>query len=397
MHNKTISATYLILILGILAALGPFSIDMYLPAFQRIAERFNTAESNVAFTLTSYFIGIALGQLYYGPLVDKYGRKKPLLIGLALYACAALACVYAPSIAAMAAFRFLQALGACAGMVASTAIISDVFEAHQRAKAFSSIMLVMGLAPLIAPSIGSFFLVHGDWYYVFYFLCFFSIGVWLLIYFVLPETSKYQHQNKLRFNEIARSYWGVLRNNSFLGFTLVGSLSMAVLFTYISAASYIFLTYYKVSQATFSLLFAINASGMISGSYLNGLFNQKFHYLKIAQVASGILLITALIIFIVVLTVPQVPYLFLVLSIFILLFCVGCINPNATAASLVPFTDKTGLASALGGALRMGLGAFVAALLGMFHNPSLALIFGLIVGLALLCNYFLKVTQKKTA
>lgn len=157
MSEIKINKTLLIILLGILAALGPFTIDMYLPGFSRIAEDLGTDENHVAFTLTSYFIGIAVGQLIYGPIVDKYGRKKPLLIGLTIYSVAALGCALSPDIESMIAMRFLQALGGCVGMVASNAIISDVYQKEHRAKAFSSIMLVMGVAPLIAPSVGSFF------------------------------------------------------------------------------------------------------------------------------------------------------------------------------------------------------------------------------------------------
>ena len=158
MTNKPINKTFLIILLGILAALGPFTIDMYLPGFKRIAEDFGTDEKQVAFTLTSYFVGIAVGQLIYGPIVDKYGRKKPLLVGLFIYILAAIGCALSPNIETMIGMRLLQALGGCVGMVASNAIISDVYEKDKRAKAFSSIMLVMGVAPLIAPSFGSLLL-----------------------------------------------------------------------------------------------------------------------------------------------------------------------------------------------------------------------------------------------
>src|SRR5690606_15727916 len=152
-EKKQINRTFLIILLGILAAIGPFTIDMYLPGFKQIATEFNTVEKQVAFTLTSYFVGIAIGQLIYGPLVDKYGRKKPLLAGLGIYIIAALGCAIAPSINTLIEMRLLQALGGCVGMVASNAIISDVYEKDRRARAFSLIMLVMGIAPVIAPSV----------------------------------------------------------------------------------------------------------------------------------------------------------------------------------------------------------------------------------------------------
>ncbi|MCB0427966.1 MAG: MFS transporter, partial [Mangrovimonas sp.] len=168
--NTTINKNFLIVLLGILAALGPFTIDMYLPGFKQIALDLRTDEKHVAFTLTSYFVGIAVGQLFYGPIVDKYGRKRPLLFGLFIYALSALGCAFSPSIQTMIGMRLLQALGGCVGMVAANAIISDVYEVNQRAKAFSTMILIMGVAPLVAPSIGSFFVEQANWQYIFYFL-----------------------------------------------------------------------------------------------------------------------------------------------------------------------------------------------------------------------------------
>ena len=368
-HTK-INKNFLIFLLGILAALGPFTIDMYLPGFQRIAEDLYTDEQHVAFTLTSYFIGIALGQLFYGPIIDKYGRKKPLLFGLGIYILAAIGCALSSSIDMMIGMRFLQALGGCVGMVASTAIISNVYEVQYRARAFSSIMLVMGVAPLIAPSVGSFFVTEWDWYVIFYFLAVFAFLVMLMIRFFLSETSRYMHSNKLKIREILKAYWEVLQNKTFLFYTLAGSIAMSILFAYISSASFIFLTYYGLDKMTFSVLFAINASGIISGSYLNGLLTRKVNYIKISNYASIILTILVLVILLIVWFNPQIPYQFIVVGLFSILFTIGFINPNATAASLAPFTDKSGTASALGGAIRMGVGAMVAAAIGLFQGET---------------------------
>lgn len=387
-HTK-INKNYLIILLGILAALGPFTIDMYLPGFQRIAEDLYTDEQHVAFTLTSYFIGIALGQLFYGPIVDKYGRKKPLIFGLGIYILAAIGCALSTSIDMMIGMRFLQALGGCVGMVASTAIISDVYEVKDRAKAFSSIMLVMGVAPLIAPSVGSFFVSNWDWDVIFYFLAFFAFLVILMIQFFLPETSRYMHSNKLKIGGITKGYLGITKDKTFLFYTMAGSIAMSIMFAYISSASFIFLTYYGLNKTTFSLLFAINASGIISGSYLNGWLTRKFHYIKIANYASiALTIITGLVLGMVLLK-PDIPYQFLVVGLFSILFTIGFINPNATAASLAPFTDKSGTASALGGAIRMGVGAIVAAAIGMFQGETSATMFLTMFVLAFFAMCFL--------
>lgn len=371
MTRTNINRTFLIILLGILAALGPFTIDMYLPGFVRIAEDFGTDEKHVAFTLTSYFVGIAVGQLLYGPVVDKYGRKKPLLAGLLIYTIAAVGCALSANIETMIGMRLLQALGGCVGMVASNAIISDVYEKERRAKAFSMIMLVMGVAPLIAPSFGSLLLEKADWRYIFYFLAAFSVIVILLIFVFLPETSRYMHSNKLKISKITGDYLEILKNPTFLFYTLAGSISMSILFAYISSASYIFLTVYGLDKLTFSQIFAINASGLIAGSYLNGVLTNYFNYIKIAKVASIIICGVTSVSFAVIYSDPAIHYHWLVVIIFSVLFLVGFINPNATAASLAPFTENSGAASALGGAIRMGVGAMVAASIGIFQGESI--------------------------
>ncbi|HRP90108.1 MAG TPA: multidrug effflux MFS transporter [Edaphocola sp.] len=399
MTANNINRTFLIILLGILAALGPFSIDMYLPAFQRIEKYFQTDSRQVAFTLTAYFAGISLGQLIYGPIVDKYGRKKPLIIGLSIYLLASLACAFSLNIEMMIAMRLLKALGACVGMVASNAIINDVYEKDKMAKAFSSLVLVMGVAPLIAPSMGSLFLEKLDWYYIFIFLAGFSGLIIALINFFLPETSKYMHNNKLKVKQISTDYWSIFKNKIFLLYTLIGSISMAVLFAYISSASPIFQQFYHLDNVTFSIIFAINATGLIIGSSLNGWLTKKIHFLRIAKIAIILLFSwTALVMFALIFF-PLLPYPFLVAGLFVTLFIVGFINPNATAASLYPFQSNVGAASALSGAIRMGVAALIAAFTGIVNGNHPKSMFITIFGLAALCAilfYFApKISKRK--
>ena len=389
MTQTKINKTYLVILLGILAAFGPFTIDMYLPAFARIAEDLGTDEKHVAFTLTSYFTGIAVGQLIYGPIVDKYGRKKPLLAGLLIYSIAALGCGLSLDIGTMIGMRLLQALGGCVGMVASNAIISDIYERHERARVYSSIMLVMGVAPLIAPTAGSMFLAKADWNYIFYFLTVFSLCVILLIYFFLPETSQYMHKNRLRVKAISLDYLAILENRSFLFYTLAGSLSMSILFAYISSASFIFLTIYKLDKGTFSILFAINATGLITGNYLNGQLTRRVDYIRIANTASRILVVVTLAAVSIIYLNPGVNYRWVGACIFAIMFLSGLINPNATAASLAPFTANAGGASALGGAIRMGTGALVAAVIGLLQEESAITMFVIMFVLAVFASLLL--------
>ncbi|MCO5230538.1 MAG: multidrug effflux MFS transporter [Chitinophagales bacterium] len=375
MSNTKINKPFLVVILGILAVIGPFSIDMYIPGFQDIAKDFMVNEKEVAFTMTSFFIGISLGQLFYGPIVDKYGRKNPLLIGLLMYSIASMACAFSINIDSMAMLRFFQALGSCAGIVASNAIVVDVFEEDERPRIFSYIMLVMGVGPLIAPSIGSLFLRIGSWHDMFYFMSGFSLLVFLMIFFFLPETNRFQNKQNIEFEKVFKSYFEVFKNKRFFTYTMGGSIANSILFGYLSAASFIFISHYGLSHTTFSVVFAINASGLISGSYFNGFLTKYFNYLKIVKVASFLLLGISLLIFFLVALYPQMHYTRMVLSVFAILFLIGFIYPNAIAASLSPFQENAGTAAALGGSIRMAFGALVSGLIGWLQSENILIIF----------------------
>lgn len=396
MPNSTINKTFLILLLGILAAIGPLTIDMYIPGFANIAKDFQTDENRVALTMTSYFIGIALGQLFYGPLVDKYGRKKPLLYGLIIYTLSAVVISLSQSIEMMTLIRFFQALGGSAGMVASTAIITDVYKPDERARAFSLIMLVMGLAPILAPSFGSLILTYYDWEAIFYFLAIFATAVILMIFVFLPETSQHMHNDKLKVKRVAGDYLEVLKNKHFALYTIGGGIANSMIFAYIASSAYIFLTYYNLSKAEFSIIFGMNAFGFISGSYLNGLLSKRVNYLKILNRSSSILMIAAVAIAIIVFFNSSLPYQFTVASIFIIQFLIGFTYPNATAASLAPFTKRSGSASAMNGAMRMAMGASVTAVIGFIATESTFVLFATQAVLAVLSWIAIRFARKHT-
>lgn len=394
MENSQINKTYLIILLGILAALGPLTIDMYIPGFSNIAEEFNTTENQVAFTMTSYFMGISLGQLVYGPLVDKYGRKKPLQVGLIIYLIAALGCALSYSIEMMIGLRFFQALGGSAGMVAATAIITDVYKPDDRARAFSLIMLVMGIAPVLAPSFGSFFVEYLNWESIFYFLAFFSGLVSLLIFFFLPETSVYTYTDKLKIKRIAKDYKQVIKNKTFFLYTMGGSIANSMLFAYIASASFIFLTYYGLDKKTFSILFAINALGMISGSYINGWVSRWIRYIKILNVSAVIMVLFTFIFAVWAFKNPNLPFEWVVVGIFGTNFLIGFTYPNAIAASLAPFTKRSGSASALSGGIRMAIGSLVTAIIGVFTASSAFTMFAIMSVLSLIAFIILRIAKR---
>lgn len=356
--------------LGSVAAIGPFTIDMYLPGFPTIAQDFGVDEKQISYTLTSYFIGISLGQLIYGPILDKFGRKKPLITGLIIYALASLACSFAPNLLALIVLRFIQAMGASVGMVAGNSIIRDRFETKEVARMLSSILLVMGAAPIIAPTLGSFFIAHFGWQSIFIFLFAVAIFVTINLHFFLKGTRGYQQDVSLNFGEILRNYAKVLRIGEFTKFTLAGSISMAIMFAYIGSIPFILMTIYGLSEANFGVIFGLNAGGFILGSQVNRFMLKRFHLFKLTRFMSFVQLALATLILVLAYLI-QIPVWLFVSLIFILLFLLGFINPNSSALSLDKIRSNVGIASALNGSFRMGFGAIATFLIGKFYDGTM--------------------------
>ncbi|MCB0687277.1 MAG: multidrug effflux MFS transporter [Saprospiraceae bacterium] len=361
--------TLLITLIGSIAALGPFTIDMYLPGFPDIAKYYHTDEKQVAYTLTSFFIGISIGQLIYGPLLDRFGRKQPLLIGLSLYLVASLICVFAPNLFTLIFMRFIQALGGSVGMVAGSSIIRDIFETKDVAKMLSSVILVMGAAPIIAPSLGSYLIHHFGWKMIFVFLTIVSALIITGIYFFLNVGRGADESIILKLPNIFRNYWHTLQKREFLLYSISGSIAMAILFAYISTIPFILMSIYGVSQTTFGWLFGLNAFGFILGSQINRLALLRF---QLKPLTIGVALFCAIIslTFLILAFSIQIPLFLFSVLIFFILFSLGIVNPNATALSLDKISENVGLATALNGSLRMGIAAFVSGLAGSLYNGT---------------------------
>lgn len=226
----------LILILGSLTALGPFSIDMYLPGFSGIAKDLHTTVAKVSMSLSSYFIGISAGQLLYGPLLDRFGRKKPLFIGLLVYILASLGCVYVTNIDAFILLRFIQAIGSCAATVASVAMVRDLFPVKDIPKVFSLLMLVLGLSPMLAPTIGGYVTEDFGWHTVFLILMFMGIAILIAAQVGLPNSFKPDTSISLKPKPIINNFLKVLKEPQFYTYAFTGSISFSGLFTYVAAS-----------------------------------------------------------------------------------------------------------------------------------------------------------------
>ncbi len=359
----------IILTLGALAALGPFSIDMYLPGFPAIAADLNTSISQVGLSLTSYFIGISIGQIIYGPLIDRYGRKKPLAVGLLIYLLTAIGCALSPTVDWLIGLRFLLAFGGCVGMVAGRAIVRDLFPANETARVFSSLILVMGVAPIIAPTLGGYITATLGWRAIFYLLAVIAGLLLLMTRQLLPESRQPDPGVSLKPGKVAKEYAQVFKEPSFLSYAVAGSISFAGMFSYIAGSPFVFMEYFGLNETLYGWLFGLNAFGFIAGSQLNRLWLRKRSSAQVA-LRSGICLgiTTGLL---AVGSVFELLNAYSTLSlIFSSLFFLGFLAPNTTALALEPFTRYVGSASALLGSFQMVAGALASALVSILHNGT---------------------------
>lgn len=365
-------ATYfkLILILGSLTALGPFSIDMYLPGFAGIAKDLNTTVANVAMTLSSYFIGISAGQLLYGPLLDRYGRKKPLFIGLLVYIAASLGCVFVKDIDTFIGLRFIQAIGSCAATVASVSMVRDLFPVRDIPKVFSLLMLVVGISPMLAPTVGGYVTDAYGWHMVFFILMCIGIVILLAAQFGLPNSYTPDTSISLKPKPILLNFASVLKEPQFYTYAFTGSIAFSGLFTYVAASPILFMDIFKVDAKTYGWIFAFMSFSFILASQLNSVLLKWFSSEKMifgALVTQTVVVITFLIsaIYGLLGMYETIGMLFLFLA------CLGISNPNTAGLTLAPFTRNAGSASALMGAIQLGLGAFASFAVGVFVKESM--------------------------
>ncbi|GAB3538064.1 multidrug effflux MFS transporter [Pontibacter brevis] len=359
----------LIIILGTLTALGPFSIDMYLPGFPAIAEGLNTTVADVSLTLSSFFIGISAGQLLYGPLMDRFGRKRPLYLGLAGYLLASVACAFATSIEALIVLRFAQAVCSCAAAVASVAMVRDLFPVQDNAKVFSLLMLVVGVSPMIAPTVGGYVTAGFGWEAVFLILAGMAAVILAAVYFGLPESSKPDPSYSLKPRPILSKFRLVLKEPHFYTYALAGAVSFSGLLAYVSGSPLLFMEIFQVNEKEYGWIFAFLSTGLIGASQVNSILLRRYRSEQLIVTA----LLCQLVIGAVLLLGTMYGWLGLfstIACIFLFLCCLGFTFPNASALSLAPFTKNAGSASALMGATQMGIGALATVLLSLFSNHS---------------------------
>lgn len=356
-----------ILLLGLLSAFGPLSIDMYLPSFPLIAKEFNTDLSSIQLSLSSFLVGIALGQIFYGPLTDRFGRKKPLYTGLIIYCLASIFCALSSNADQLVYLRFLQALGSCAGMVISRAVVRDLYKPQEAAKIFSLLMLIMGVAPILAPVAGGIISGILGWRAIFWVLSIISAVSLFLMYLYLRET----HEEVIPLNSktIVTNYFKIIKDRSFIGNALGLAFTNAAMFSYITGSSFVFVEHFGLAPTTYSWIFGINAAGIIFASQLNGFLLSKFEAISIirnvfiyALVAGACLVLMGL------MNAPLIP---ICLGLFLFLPVMGIVGPNASALALSNQKKLAGSASALLGTIQFSISGLMSALVSTFHDGTI--------------------------
>ncbi len=371
----------LVLLLSALTAIGPLTIDLYLSAFPRIVDELGTTESRVQLTLTATLAGLALGQLLIGSVSDAIGRRAPLLVSLAVYVAASAGIVFAGSVAALTGLRFVQGLAAAAGMVLSMAIVRDSFEGYQIGKVIARLMLVVGVAPILAPTIGAQFLRLGSWRGMFVALAVVGAVLFVLVLLRLRETLPAERRRSGGTVAALRSYGSLLTDWSFIGLALIAGFYMAAMFTYISASTFVFQDFFGMSAQQYAIVFGVGAVSVTAGSQINGALVGRVAPERILQgavaagfVLSGGLLVAAL---------AGGGLAWLVPLIVLTLGTAGFVMPSVPAIALERNAHRAGSAAALIGAFQFGVGAVVAPVTGLLGgSPPVtmaAVMFGVVV------------------
>lgn len=380
----------LLLTMGALIAFAPMSIDMYLPALPGMARDLDSTPAAAQLTVAAFFVGLALGQLVYGPLSDRIGRRKPVLFGIGLFLLATVGCALAPTMESLIAFRFVQALGGCAGVVVSRAIVRDRCDHQESARVFSILMLIMGVAPILAPLAGGYIDQAAGWRAIFWVLFGFATLTAAAVVALVPESRSDQTALRARSETPAAGYLALLTNPGVLGYVLVGGLASSAMFTYIAASSELLIEGYGVPAERFGWIFGANAAGIIGASQLNRWLLRRYRADAVLQAALIMGVVAGAILALCAFT-GAGGLLGILVPLFFAVAVHGLGSPNAVAGAMAMDPHRAGSLSALVGSIQFGLGAGAAALAGVFHDgtarPMAAIIVGCLV--AALAIFFL--------
>ena len=362
MTIKRNSKLFLVLFLGTLSAFGPFVTDLYLPALPLMSNYFSASTSTIQLTLTGSMVGLALGQLLIGPISDKLGRKKPLLISLIVYLISTVAIIILPNIYAMIILRFIQGISSAGAVVISRAVSTDLYKGKEMAQFFALLMAVNGLAPILSPVLGSLLLEFTDWRGIFIALA--AIGI-IIIIASLKFHESLAEQKRLNV-PITKTYHSIVlvsQNKLFTALVFIQGFALAAMFAYIAASPFILQTHYNLSAISYSICFGLNGFAIVLGSKISGRFNEK----KGIKLGLTMMLIISI----------YLPFLFVEVGFFLLLLGLGLILPAGSALAMGLERKRAGSASALFGFLPFFLGGIVSPLVGIgniFYSSSIAIV-----------------------
>lgn len=380
MGNLKRKQIIVVLILALLSALEPFSIDLYLPGFLKIADYYQTDLKAVQFSISTFLAGFAVGQLFWGTISDRFGRKWPTMISLLLFIAATLACIYATSIEQFWIARFFQAFAGCAGVVIARAVVNEYFAKDVTMQVFSLLAIIAGVAPIIGPVAGNFLVSHFNWQSTFVTLLIIGIICLVTVIFFLPETKV---KTETKPGNLVKEFKIVLKDKTFLKYTLIGSLTYSILMIYLANAPYLIMEYGKLSSHYFSYIFAFNAIGLVIGAWFSNSILARWW--SVRQIIKGTVF-GGLAISVVFLgmCISKQPIEALLIPLFFLVLTLGILFPTTTKLALEPFNENSGSASALLGSLQLIVTFIISAITNIIPADLLFL-----TGLALfLCHVF---------
>ncbi len=378
MKKLTLQEWTLIFTLVSLTALGPLAIDMYLPAFPTIAKDLQTPIQNVQISLSTFLGGLAIGQLFWGPISDRFGAKKPLVLSLSIFIGASYACIEVQNIEWMWFYRFLQAFGSSGGVVIARAIVNKRFDKDQTLKIFGILALIGGIAPIVAPILGNLILTYLAWKHVFTAMAVFAMLSILMVAFFLKEDFS-NRIPQLNFKEVMSNYAKLFKNGTFVTYTLIGSIAFSCLMLYISNAPVLIMEVGGLDSTSFSFIFGLNSCGILIGAFLTAtVLNKRLEGQHIIRLATSIQTLAAITLFVLIalkasIYAQLIPLFFLVLPL-------GMLFPTSTALAMQPFKAESGTASALFGASQLAFTFLTSVILNSLNNGSM-----IILALALVC------------
>ena len=356
-------------ILGLLSCVGPFAIDMYLPAMPTIAADLNASVAAVQATVTAFFVAFGLAQLVYGPWADQSGRKPPLYVGVTIFIVASVGCAFAGDITTLTLWRFAQGLGAAVVMVIPRAIIRDMHTGHAATRLMALIMLVISVSPMLAPLAGSGVIAVADWRAIFWVLCAAAVASLAMTAFLLPETLAPADRVRVNLRSLMAGTATLMTDRWFLGLTFIGAFGMASFFVFLTSASFVYTGQFGLSPTGFSLAFAVNAIGFFAASQAAAGLGQRFGARSVVRVATlGFAACAIATVLLVAAGFTSLPV--VVAGLFIGNAFLGLVIPTVMVMALDDHGDIAGLASSLGGTLQMLTGGVVTILAGPFFDGT---------------------------